>query len=410
LLSQTMKVWEKVIDARLRRITGIGKNQFGFVPGRSTTHPVFMVRQMMEKYRRRRKGMHIVFVDMEKAYDRVPRELLWDVLRKKGVAEQYVDVVRDMYRDCKTCVKTESGVSNSFSVRIGVHQGSALSPYLFILVLDEILKGAIKDVPWCMLFVDDMVVIADTAEEVNEMLEKVREALEGKGLKVNRAKTEYMECKWEKGQAVVGDVRIQGKSIKKVGEYKYLGSVVQEDGEINREVEARMQAGWRKWREAKGVLCDKKVPLKLKGKVYATVVRPVMTYGSECWALRKDQEKKLKVTEMRMLRMAMGVTREDRCRNDWVRESFEVADIGDKLAESRLRWFGHVMRMGEDEVVKEVRALGVVGKVRKGRPELTWDEVVRNDMKSRGLRSEMVGDREDWRQAIRIPTLVKSGT
>ena len=89
-----------------------------------------------------------------------------------------------------------------------------------------------------------------------------------------------MGCKWEKGQVVVGDVKIQGKSIKKVGEYKYLGSVVQEEGEINREVGARMQAGRRKWRAAKGVLCDKKVPLKLNGKVCATVVRPVMTYGS----------------------------------------------------------------------------------------------------------------------------------
>ena len=158
------------------------------------------------------------------------------------------------------------------------------------------------------------------------------------------------------------------------------------------------------------MLCDKKVPLKLKGKAYATVVRPVMTYGSECWALRKDQEKRLKVAEMRMLRMAMGITRKDRCRNDWVRETFEVADIGDKLAENRLRWFGHVMRMDEDDVVKGVRALGVVGEVRRGRPELTWDEVVRNDMKSRGLRSDMARDRDEWRQAIRIPTLVRSGT
>ena len=92
--------------------------------------------------------------------------MLWEVLRKKGVAEQYVEVVRDMYRDCKTCVKSASGMSNSSGVKIGVHQGSALSPYLFILVLDEILKGVVKDVPWCMLFADDMIVIADTAEEV----------------------------------------------------------------------------------------------------------------------------------------------------------------------------------------------------------------------------------------------------
>src|SRR5215475_3717571 len=130
----------------------------------------------------------------------------------------------------------------------------------------------------------------------------------------------------------------------------------------------------------------------------------------QCWASRKDQEKRLKIAEMRMLRLGMGITRKDRCRNDWVRESFELADIGDKLAENRLRWFGHVMRMGDEDVVKEVRALGMVGKVRKGRPELTWDEVVRNDMKDRGLRKEMVGDRDEWRQAIRIPTLVKSGT
>ena len=59
------------------------------------------------------------------------------------------------------------------------------------------------------------------------------------------------------------------------------------------------------------MLCNKIVPLKLKGKVYATLVRPVMTYGSEYWASRKDQEKRLKVAEMRMLRMAMGITRKD---------------------------------------------------------------------------------------------------
>ena len=81
----------------------------------------------------------------------VPRELVWEVLRKRGVAEQYVEVIRDMYRDCSTCVKTTSGNSGSFRVRIGVHQGSALSSYLFILVLYEILKGVIKEVLWCVI-------------------------------------------------------------------------------------------------------------------------------------------------------------------------------------------------------------------------------------------------------------------
>ena len=99
--------------------------------------------------------------------------------------EQYVDVIKDMYRDCRTGVKTTCGESNSFRVGIGVHQGSALSPYLFILVLDEILKRRVKEVPWCLLFADDMVLIADSVEKVNDMLEKVRGGLEEKGLKVN---------------------------------------------------------------------------------------------------------------------------------------------------------------------------------------------------------------------------------
>src|SRR5215469_6390360 len=164
-----------------------------------------------------------------------------------------------------------------------------------------------------------------------------------------------------------------------------------------------------KWREGKGVKYDKRVPLKVKGKFYATVVRPAMTYASECWALRKDQERRSQVAEMRMLRMMMGITRKDRCRNDWVRESLGVADVGDKIAENRMRWYGYIMRMREEDEVRVVRAMRVEGKVRRGRPLLTWDEVVRKDMKSRGLREEWVADREDWKLAIRIPTLARAG-
>src|SRR5215469_9296172 len=101
-----------------------------------------------------------------------------------------------------------------------------------------------------------------------------------------------------------------------------------------------------KWRVGKGVLCDKRVPLKVKGKFYATVVRPAMTYASECWALRKDQERRLQVAEMRMLRMMMGITR---CWNDWVRENHGVAEVRDKMVENKTRWYEHIMRMREED-------------------------------------------------------------
>ena len=311
----------RVIEDRLRKQTNVSSGQFGFMPGKSTMEPIFVLRQMMEKYRSKRKKMHIVFVDLEKAYDRVPRELIWEVLTKKSVSGRYIEVIKDMYEDVRTSVKTVSGVSESFEVRIGVHQGSSLSPYLFILVLDELFKGVVKEAPWCMLFADDMGLIGDTAGEVQEMLEKVREALESRGLKINREKTEHMESKW-KGEEDSGDrVRIDGTLLKKVGEYKYLGSVVQASGEIEVEVTSKIQAGWMKWRGSKGVLCDRKVPMKLKGKFYAAVVRPAMKCSSECWAIKKKQVQKLQVAEMRMLRMMCGVTRRDRISNEYVRGS-----------------------------------------------------------------------------------------
>ena len=240
--------------------------------------------------------MHVVFVDLEKEYDRVQRKVVWDVLRKKEVGKTYVRIVKDMYEGSSTKIKTRSGVSESFEVKVGVHQGSALSPYLFILVLDELLRGVVQEVPWCMLFADDMVLIAETEQEVERMLEQVREALESKGLRVNREKTEHMESCWKGEQEGTSRVRLQDVVLNKVKDFRYLGAHVEEGGELDREspLERKAQAGWCKWRMASGILCDKRMPMKLKGKYYSTVVRPVMTYSlNECWAVKKSHVQKL---------------------------------------------------------------------------------------------------------------------
>ena len=84
-MSHTMKLWEKVIERRLRAETHISKNQFGFMPGRSTTEAIYLLRGLMEKYRSKRKDLHMIFIDLEKVYDCVSRELLWKALEKKGV-------------------------------------------------------------------------------------------------------------------------------------------------------------------------------------------------------------------------------------------------------------------------------------------------------------------------------------
>lgn len=115
------------------------------------------------------------------------------------------------------------------------------------------------------------------------------------------------------------------------------------------------------------------------------------------------------VAEMRMLRMMCGVTRKDRIPNEQVRGSVGVVSIEDSLAQGRLQWYGHVARKGEEDVVSKVWKSGKGEKLGRGRPEQTWDLVVKRDMRDRGLSEEMALYRDEWRLAIRIPTLVKLG-
>ncbi|KAK3525151.1 hypothetical protein QTP86_019536 [Hemibagrus guttatus] len=136
LMSHTMKLWERVVEARLRKVVEICEQQYGFMPRKSTTDAIFALRILMEKYRDGQRELHCVFVDLEKAYDRVPREELWYCMRKSGVAEKYVRVVQDMYERSRTVVRCAVGQTEEFNVEVGLHQGSALSPFLFAMVMD----------------------------------------------------------------------------------------------------------------------------------------------------------------------------------------------------------------------------------------------------------------------------------
>ncbi|KAK3542920.1 hypothetical protein QTP70_006540 [Hemibagrus guttatus] len=188
---------------------------------------------------------------------------------------------------------------------------------------------------------NDIVICSESREQVEENLERWRFALERRGMKVSRSKIEYMCVNEREGS---GTVRLQGEEVKKVQEFKYLGSTVQSNGECGKEVKKRVQAGWNGWRKMSGVLCDRKISARIKGKVYRTVVRPAMLYGLETVSLRKRQESELEVAELKMLRFSLGVTRLDRIRNEYIRGTSHVGRLGDKVREARLRWFGHVQR------------------------------------------------------------------
>ena len=139
-------------------------------------------------------------------------------------------------------------------------------------------------------------------------------------------------------------VKMQGEEVVKVDDFKYLGSTVQSSGECGSEVKKKVQAGWNGWRRMSGVICDRRVPARVKGKVYRVAVRPAMLYGMETVALTKRQEAEMQVAELKMLQFSLGVTRMDKIRNEYIRGTAQVGRFGEKTREASLRWYGHIRR------------------------------------------------------------------
>ena len=136
--------------------------------GKGTTDAMFALRMLMEKYREGQRELHCVFVDLEKAYDRVPREELWYCMRKSGIVEKYVQLVQDMYKGSETVVRCAVGTTESFKVKVGLHQGSALSLFLFAVIMDRLTDEVRREPPWTMLFADDIVICEETRKEIEQ--------------------------------------------------------------------------------------------------------------------------------------------------------------------------------------------------------------------------------------------------
>ncbi|GKD17982.1 retrovirus-related pol polyprotein LINE-1 [Tanacetum coccineum] len=155
--------------------------------GRSSVEAIHLIRILMKKYRERQRDMHMAFLDLEKAYDYVPWELIWKTLVDKGTPRRYVRVIKDVYNGAKTRVRTSIGNIEFFPLEVGIHQGSVISPYLFTLILDELSRGIQEDYPWCLIFPGDIVLVSEWAKGLNIRLENWREALENNGLHIQIA-------------------------------------------------------------------------------------------------------------------------------------------------------------------------------------------------------------------------------
>jgi hypothetical protein len=463
LLEHAMKVIERVFERRIRSKVKVDDMQFGFTPGKGTTDGIFVVRQVQEKHRNKGKELFYAFVDLEKAFDRVPREVTRWALRKSGVDEWLVTTVMAMYEGVETVVRTTSGVSSTFTVKVGLHQGSVLSPLLFVIVMNVVSSELKEGLPWELLYADDLVLMADNEERLRTKIMKWKSGMEAKGLKMNMGKTKVMSgcvrlggvkeptgkwpcsickkgvgrnslqcikcekwvhkrCSGVKGSLVkasqtyvcrrctrVGqDVAVGNKNfdigngvlLESVDKFCYLGDMLDADGGCDSAVTARVRCAWKKFRDFSPILTGKGFSLRLKGKVYASCVRSCLIYGSETWPMKVEHELKLDRTEMSMVRWMCGISLKERKKSEQLREMLGLEAVSLVIRKGRLRWFGHVDRKDDDDWVKRCTVMEVSGTRKKGRPRKTWWDGVQNDMKSFGLTREDAQDRNKWRRVV----------
>ncbi|XP_071697222.1 G-type lectin S-receptor-like serine/threonine-protein kinase At4g27290 [Rutidosis leptorrhynchoides] len=150
----------------------------------------------------------------------------------------------DMYEGAKSCVRTPVENTEYFPIEVGLHQGSALSPFLFALILDELSRGIQENIPWSLIFADDIVLVADSKDELNRRLEQWREALEQSGLRISRQKTEYLRCDFnsvENEQNVGVNISIGDQILHPQDSFRYLGSVLHKLGRIDEDVTHRIK-------------------------------------------------------------------------------------------------------------------------------------------------------------------------
>ena len=170
-----------------------------------------------------------------------------------------------------------------------------------------------KDVPGSMMFADDIVLCGDDGTYMTEYMETWGNALEERRMRISRPKTQFMDFNF--------------------GHFIYLDSSVEETGSMTTEITHIVSAAWINWKRCGEVLCDRRMPVKLKGHVYNIVVRPALFYGANTWATSRGQEGRLEVNEMSMLRWMCGVTRRDTIRKEHIIGTTRVVQASKKITE-----------------------------------------------------------------------------
>ena len=194
---------------------------------------------------------------------------------------------------------------------------------------------------------------------------------------------------------------LDGVALETVDTFCYLGDTISAGGGAGESVVTRIRCGWGKFRELLPVLTSKRFSLRRRGNLYAACVRSVFLHGSETWAVKEEDTARLERADRAMIRWICGVPLGDMVPSLVLSGRLGLKSIAEVMRDKRLRWFGHVERSGEDSWISKCRDIKVEGTGKRGRPPMSWGEVLRGDLRERGISPLSVGDRDRWRAACK---------
>ena len=430
LLSIVGKVFARVILNRLQKLADrvYPESQCGFRAGRSTSDMVFSIRQLQEKCREQHKPLLLAFIDLTKAFDLVSRDGLFKVLAKIGCPPKLLSMIQSFHDGMKGTVQYDGSTSDAFDIRSGVKQGCVLAPTLFGIFFAVLLKHAfgtstegvylhtrsdgrlynlarlkakskvrqatIRD----MLFADDAALATHTEPELQCLMDRFAKACDEFGLTISLKKTNVMAQDAEPPR-----ITIQDYELEVVSQFTYLGSTITNNLSLDSELNQRIgKASTTLARLSQRVWNNSMLTMNTKITVYRACVLSTLLYASETWTLYAHQEKRLSVFHMRCLRRILGITWSDRVTNNEVLERAKIPSMVTLLRQRRLRWLGHVCRMDEGRIPKDILYAELAsGKRETGRPHLRFKDVCKRDMKALDIDistwEELAQDRSSWR-------------
>ncbi|KAK3551449.1 hypothetical protein QTP70_017426, partial [Hemibagrus guttatus] len=384
LLSLPGKVYSRVLERRVRPLVEprIQEEQCGFRPSRGTLDQLYTLHRVLEGSWEFAQPVHMCFVDLEKAFDRVPRGILWEVLWEYGVRGSLLRAVRSLYNRSRSLVRIASCKSDLFPVHVGLRQGCPLSPVLFIVFMDRISRRSqgLEGVRFgdhrisSLIFADDDVLLASSGLELQHALGRFAAKCEAAGMRVSTSKSKAMVLDRKK---VACTLQVGGEVLPQVEEFKYLGVLFTSEGRMDREIDRRIGAAAAVMRSMyRSVVVKKELSRKAKLSIYQSIYVPTLTYGHELWVMTERVRSRIQAAEMSFLRRVAGHSLRDRVRSSVTWEELGVEPLLLHIERGQLRWLGHLFWMPPGRLPREVFRACPTGKRPRGRPRTRWRDYV----------------------------------